>query len=156
MAFKKVRFSFDLDMPVLLSMLAAAGSDMKIDVFADAKSAKQPKQLKNGHAPKLLEAPKRTGHGTDNRGRDSNGKRMTSYSAILSFMVANKERGIRPVEMHPVMETIGLSPKSVSPQLTKLRKDGFVKKHADDGLYHVTARGLAHAAKQEAASQSEA
>ena len=158
MALKKMRVSFDLDIPVFMSMLAAANSGMNIEVFGDDKHAKIPKQLKNGHAPKLIEGPKRAGTGTTNRGADASGKRVTAYGTILAFFAANRERGIRPVELQPGLLAIGLSIKSVSPQLTKLRGDGFVKKNPADGLYHVTARGVAHAAKlaQEEASKSEA
>lgn len=153
MALKKMRVSFDIDIPVFLSMLAAANSGMKIDVFQDEKHARVPKQLKNGHAPALLEGP-RAGVASK-RGADSNGKPVTAYATILAFFVANKERGIKPVELQPALVAIGLSAKSVSPQLTKLRQDGLVKKNPADGLYHVTARGIAHHDKA-AASRAEA
>ena len=158
MALKKMRVSFDIDIPVFLSMLAAANSGMNIDVFGDDKPPKLPKQLRNGHAPKLLEGPKQRG-GAVQRGADSNGKRVTAYSTLLAFFAANKDRGIRPVELQPSLEAIGLAAKSVSPQLTKLRQDGFVKKNPADGLYHVPARGVAEAAKRaqaEASPKSEA
>lgn len=142
MALKKMRVSFDIDIPVFLSMLAAGNSGMSVDIFGDDKPAKVPKQLKNGHAPKLLEGPK------DRKPRGA----VTAYSTILAFFVANKDRGIKPVEIQPQLTAIGLSTKSVSPQLTKLRQDGFVKKNPADGLYHVTARGIAHHDKAAAAN----
>jgi hypothetical protein len=139
MALKKMRISFDIDIPVLLSMLAAGNSAMKIDVYGDERPAKLPKQLKNGHGgPKLLEGPQPT----NGRGRPRG--KVTAYATLLAFFATNKDRGVRPVELQPLLVAIGLNAKSVSPQLTKLRTDGYVKKHSDDGLYHVTARGLAH------------
>lgn len=125
-------------------MVAAANSGMKIDVYGDEPKA--PRQLKNGHAPKLLSAPSKRG-GATARGVDAGGNRATAYDTILGFLVANKDRGCKPVEIQPQLIAIGLSAKSVSPQLTKLRHDGFVKKNPADGLYHVTARGIAHQAK---------
>jgi hypothetical protein len=151
MAFKKMRFSFDIDMNVLMSVLAAHGSAMNVDILHDNKTSKTPKQL-NGHAPKLLEGPKP--RGTTNRGKAANGEKVTAYSAILAFFAANKDRGFRATELKPVLAEIGLSEKSVSPQLTKLRQDGFVKKNVTDKLYHVTGRGIAHHGKTIAADAS--
>jgi hypothetical protein len=153
MALKKMRVSFDIDIPVFLSMLAAANTAMKIDVYGDERADKPPRAARlagqggqNGHAPKLLEGPR-----TVARGADANGKRMTAYQAILAFFVTHKDHGHKAVDIRPAVIAIGLNEKSVSPQLTKLRTDGMVKKEKD-GLYHVTTRGIAHHEKMTAAA----
>jgi Mn-dependent DtxR family transcriptional regulator len=67
--------------------------------------------------------------------------------------MALKKRKVEAVELKPLMAGIGAAPNSVSPQLAKLRDDGFVK-HGKDG-YQVTARGVAHHEKTTAAHANE-
>jgi hypothetical protein len=152
MALKKMRISFDIDIPVLLSMLAAGNSAMKIDVYGDERPAKMPRAAKvtgqggqNGHQPKLLEGPK------PRAGRIG---KISGYAAMLAHFVAHKDRGYRAIELRPVLVEIGLNEKSVSPQLTKLKVEGLVKKERD-GLYHVTPRGIAYHEKTTAAAAAQ-
>jgi hypothetical protein len=148
MALKKMRISFDIDIPVLLSMLAAGNSAMKIDVYGDERPAKMPRAAKtgqNGHQPKLLEGPK------PRAGRIG---KISGYAAMLAYFVAHKDRGYRAIELRPVLVAIGLNEKSVSPQLTKLKVEGLVKKERD-GLYHVTPRGIAYHEKTTAAAAAQ-
>lgn len=143
MALKKMRVSFDIDIPVFLSMLATANSGMKIDVYGDDKPPKELKRQLNGHhAPKLLAAPKQR------RGKGG----TTSYAAILAHLVAHKDSGFKAKELTPIIVAIGKAPNSVSPQLGKLRVDGMVKKDKD-GLYRATPKGIAHHEKQAQQSQ---
>jgi hypothetical protein len=148
MAIKKLTVSFDLPIPVFLSMLAAGNSGMKIDVFGDDSPAKTRKLLNGANPQALLEAPKSSRTGTRNaRGRDASGKLVTSYRTIWDAIVAaGADKNISTRDLRLLMPRIGLSEKSVSPQITKLRVDGYVRK-MDNGVYRITARGLADHAK---------
>jgi hypothetical protein len=148
MALKKLRVSFDIDIPVFLQMVAAGNCAMKIDVFGDGTHAKPPKQPKhlNGHSPKLLEGPKR-------KSRNVGG--MSNYSAILAVLAQNKDRAVKVDELQQAVVANGGQAKSTSPQIAKLRTDGLVKR-TDGGAYQVTARGLAHHAKTTAQKTEEA
>jgi hypothetical protein len=143
MAVRKMRVSFDIDMPVFLAVLAQSNSNMRIDLFGDDKPTKVARL--NGHKPLLLEGPRR------------GGKRVTAYSALLRFLADNKDKGFRASELKPAVTAVGLSDKSVSPQLGKLRTDGFVKRSggAKDGTYQITHRGVTeHTKRAEAAAQA--
>ena len=133
MAIKKVTFSFDVPITQLLGLIASGGADLKIDVYGDHKPPKAVKLL-NGHAPKLLEGPKRGGRKT--RGT------KTAYRALFDALAAQPDLHFKPVQLQPAVVECGLSEKSVSPQLTKLRQDGNVKRHGD-GTYQITTKGVA-------------
>jgi hypothetical protein len=148
MAIKKLTVSFDLPVATFLSMLAAGNSGMKIDVFGDEPKTRK---LLNGHAPrlardpKLIEAP---------RGKKMRGTK-TAYRAMLDLFASQPDTRFRPVQLQPAVVEVGLSYKSVSPQLHLLRKHGNVKRHTDGG-YQVTPRGVAAHAKLIASESADA
>jgi hypothetical protein len=144
LALKKLRVSFDIDIPVFLQMVAAGNCAMKIDVFGDGAHAKPPKLL-NGHAPKLLEGPKT---------RRSRGDRPSNYAVLLALLAQHKDRAVKVDVLKQAVVDNGGAPNSSSPQLAKLRADGFVKKTVDG--YQITPRGLARHAKTTAPAQATA
>jgi hypothetical protein len=135
MPIKKVTFSFDVPITQLLSLIATGNAGMKIDVYGD--DAPQRVKRLNGHGPKLLEGPKPTPR---KRGE------KTGYRAMFDLFATDKDRTFGPADLQPALTDIGLSPKSVSPQLTKLRQDGNVRRVAD-GKYQITSKGLSIHAK---------
>lgn len=138
MAIKKVTFSFDVPITQLLGLIATGNAAMKIDVYGDDHPPKA-KRL-NGHTPALLEGPK---HPKSRKGNKS------GYRLLFDQFATEKDRAFRPIELAPVLVAAGLSAKSVSPQLTKLRYDGFVRKVGDK--CQITPRGIAAHAKLVAA-----
>jgi hypothetical protein len=142
MAIRKMRFSFEVDMATLVQVLAQANSGVKVDVYGDDKPPKGLHHIKQ-HEPKLLEAPKK--HRVDGQRKPRENGRPTVYATLLAFLVAHKDRAVGTNELKPIIVAIGAAPNSVSPQVHKLRQDGFIKPHGDG--YQVTARGLAHHVK---------
>jgi hypothetical protein len=140
MAIKKLTFSFDVEMPELLAFIAARNSNLRIDVMGD--KPKTPKAL-NGTAPKMLEGPRGLGVG---KGRPKAG--VPSWQLILKAMVAAPEHTTAVLGLRPMMESHGLSDKSISPQITNMIGKGFVKR-IRPGVYQATAKGVAEAAKLE-------
>jgi hypothetical protein len=137
MAIKKVTFSFDVPITQLLGLIATGNAAMKIDVYGDDHVVKA-KRL-NGHSPKLLEGPNKS----KQRGPKS------AYRLLWDQLAAEQARGFRPVELSGRLTEAGLSPKSVSPQLTKLRHGGNVKRVGKN--YFITPRGVSNHAKLVAA-----
>jgi hypothetical protein len=133
MAIKKVTFSFDVPITTLLGLIATGNADMKINVYGDDHHPK-PKRL-NGHTPALLEAPRKRGGGN-----------KSAYRLLWDQFAAAKDRSFRPVDLVADLIAGGLSNKSVSPQLTLLRKHGNVRR-VGKGTYQITARGIAAHAK---------
>src|SRR5215831_3348581 len=134
MPLKKLRISFDIDMPTMLQMLAAGHSSMKIDVYGDDKPPRGLKQLTNGHHQKALPAP--NGHKRAPRPR----AKVPARVLVLSHFIANPEKGFKYSDFAHLMRENGLSNNSASPQLHFLKKNGYVRKRAD-GYYHLTAAG---------------
>ena len=143
MAIKKVTFSFDVPITQLLGLIATGNADMKISVYGDDHSPK-PKRL-NGHTPALLEGPK------PNKQRGP----KTAYRLLFDKLAANKDRIFGPVDLAPDLVAAGLSGKSVSPQLSKLKKDGNVRRLGDK-QYQITPKGIERHAKLIAAETTEA
>jgi hypothetical protein len=141
MAIKKVTFSFDVPITQLLGLIATGNAAMKIDVYGDERPAKV-NRLNGHHAPKLLEGP---------TPKKRNGK--SAYRLLWDQFAADKDRKFRPVELAPALIATGLSGKSVSPQLTKLRQDGNVRLTTDG--YQITPKGIAAHAKLIAAETAE-
>src|SRR4030095_9551252 len=98
MAVKKMRLSFDIDMPVFVQILSQYNSNMRIDMFADEKPARTPRL--NGHTPQLLEGPK------NRKGRNGS---VSGNAAILAHLVAHKDRPIALRDLAPLMRSIGLN-----------------------------------------------
>lgn len=143
MAIKKVTFSFDVPITQLLGLIATGNAAMKIDVYGDDHIPKV--RRLNGHAPKLLEGPKKS----KQRGNKS------GYRLLFDQFAADKDRSFGPIDLAPALVEGGLSPKSVSPQLTKLRQAGNVRR-VSDGKYQITPRGIAAHAKLVTAEAAEA
>jgi hypothetical protein len=135
MAVRKMRVSFDIDMPVFLAVLAQSNSNMRIDLFDDSK----PKRL-NGKSPLLLEGPR-------------NGHSPSTGAALLDHLAKHKDQGFRMADLKQIGVGLGKHVSTSSPALAKLRAQGFVKrtgKGARDGIYQITPRGLAEHAKHSA------
>jgi hypothetical protein len=144
MAIKKLTVSFDLPINTFLSMLAAGNSGLKIDVFGDDHPAKSVRRL-NGHAPKLLEGPRRRGRGRDARGNYVNGRNI-----ILKHFSENKGRNIPVREFGPLLMAVGLKP-GCSGTIFELKQRGLIKSDGNGG-YSITTKGLSEYAKREAAN----
>jgi hypothetical protein len=136
MAIKKLTVSFDLPVATFLSMLAAGNSGMKIDVFGDEPKTRK---LLNGHAPRLAHDPKLIEATPQRHARRGRGIK-TAYRAMFDLFAERPDYKFKPVELQPAVVAAGLSYKSVSPQLHRLRKHGNVKRHGD-ATYQITARG---------------
>jgi hypothetical protein len=143
MAIKKVTFSFDVPITQLLGLIATGNAAMKIDVYGDDHPPKV-KRL-NGHTPALLEGPKP-------RKQRYEGK--TAYRLLLDQLASDKDKGFRAAELSPALIAAGFSPRSISPQLTKLRTDGNARNVG--GKYQITQRGIAAHAKLVTAETAEA
>lgn len=143
MAIKKLTFSFEVPITQLLGLIATGNTGLKIDVAGDERSTKAIKALANGHAPKLLESPEaHARRGTTNR--SDNG--MPSWHMMMKALAANPDHTKSTMDLGKMLASTGLSEKSVSPQLSKMKKDGFVKA-IDKGVYQLTAKGALHAEK---------
>lgn len=144
MSAKKMRVSFDIDIPVFMSMLAAGGSAMRVDLIGDDKPARKPrKAIARQSAPKLLEGPKK---------QRGNGARVTARDALLSFFVLHKDRELNRTELIEPVTALGMTLASAYLQLKNLRESGFVKR-LSEGTFQVTARGVAHHAKTAAQAE---
>lgn len=147
MAIKKVTFSFDVPITQLLGLIATGNAAMKVDVYGDDKVMNG--KLTGPRIAGLLEAPGRRRSGP--RKRDG----LTAYRLLLNQFADEQKRQFAPVELAPPLVEKGLSPKSVSPQLTLLRKHGNVKRYGN-GKYQITVKGAAAHAKLVASEAKEA
>ena len=137
MPIKNLRFSFDVPITALLGLIATGNAGLKIDVYGDDKPGKIPRLPKNG--TKLLEGPK--------PGRVKNGAGRPSWLLMLEAMAKNPEHTETTVDLGAMLVSHGLAKNSVSPQMTMMKKNGFVTK-IDQGVYRLTASGLREAAKR--------
>jgi hypothetical protein len=135
MAIKKMRVSFVIPIEQFLGMVAASNTDMHIDIFGDDRPART--KALNGHAPKLLEAPRKANRGTDPK----SGERVTGASLIAAHMIKHKDRGVALKELGPILAAAGLKEKSVSPQIAVLQQRGHAKR-LRAGVYQITAKGV--------------
>lgn len=147
MAIKNLRFSFDVPIVDLLSLIATRNDNLRIDVIGDGKEPKQAKQLRNGAAAiaGLLEGPRR-GTGNKHSGRDANGQSISGQQAIAKAVMAAPDHAITMSVLREAMQAHGLNPKSVSPQVSLMRKRGDLKQ-TGKGAYKVTAQGERNLAK---------
>lgn len=144
MAIKKLRFSFDVPITDLLGLIATRNEALQIDVVTDNKPVKQ---LRNGAAgiAGLLEGPTGSRRGMKmSRGADTNGHKITGYEALAAAILAKPDHSFKPVELQPVLEAVGLNGKSVSPQLSLMKKKGHIKKNDETGGYKMTPQGARH------------
>jgi hypothetical protein len=140
MPIKTLRFSFDVTLPALLSLVAAGTTGLKIDVLGSDKIDKNAAKLLNGHAPKLLESPERV------KARDAHGKRITAKTVILAHLFEHKDRACKAKELGEVVAANGFGANSHSPVLTNLKQAGFVKR-SGAAMYQITAKGITHVSK---------
>jgi hypothetical protein len=122
MPIKKIHVGFDIDADVFMKMLQHASSGMKIEVFGDT-----PKLAKRDQ-PKLLAAPSERGG---------------ARKLMLAFLLAHKERGVKPTELREVCVAAGYAPATHSPILTALQIAGMIKK-LKDGTYQATPKAVSN------------
>jgi hypothetical protein len=146
MAIKKLTFTFEVPITQLLGLIATGNTGLKIDVQGDERAI--PKKLLNGHAPKLLTGPpmqeRRGGH--TQRGRDENGKPAIGWHKMLEALAKNPEHTKTTIDLGHLLETLGLSKKSVSPQISMMQKKGWLKR-LEPGVYQMTAKGGVEASR---------
>lgn len=138
MPIKTLRFSFDVPLLALLSLVAAGTTGLNIDVLGSDKIDKKAAKALNGHAPKLLESPDRI------KARDANGKRISAKTVILAHLFEHKDRACKAKELGDVIAAAGYGANSHSPVLTNLKQAGLVKR-AGAAMYQLTAKGITHA-----------
>jgi hypothetical protein len=158
MAIKKLTFTFEVPITQLLGLIATGNSGLKIDVMGDDKVHPIAKALNGAHpAMKLLEGPKAakpakahgvgTGNGPRQRGKDGNGEPITAYNAILRALAKASDHEMQLAELRTVVGGTGLSPSSANSQISLMRTRGIARR-AGEGVYQLTARGLAEAEKR--------
>jgi hypothetical protein len=129
MPIKKISVTFDLPIGQFLGMLAAGNSGMKIDVFGD--EPKVSKKMLNGHAPKLLEGPKRKSGATPG----------SSRSIIMGALKGGEK--VPLAQLRSLLKEAGFPhPNLASSMLHTMRKDGVVKR-VGAGKYQITPTGTA-------------
>lgn len=135
MAIKAFEVSFLISTEEMLAFVAHRNTAVKINALQDGKSH-LPKAL--GHqAPKLLEGPKKT------RPRGENG--IAWHRMLEAFAIApDHSKSTR--ELGKVLHNMGLSPKSVSPQVSMMQKKGWLRR-TEPGIYQMTAKGGVEAQK---------
>jgi len=162
MALKKLTVSFDLSIPVFLSMLAAGNGGMKIDVFGDDKPARVPKALRNGNAvagllehhpkqPKQAKQAKQRKLRTDNT---SHVRWRSGKDIARALFLEYKDNPLRPSDFATAFVAAGLAAKSVSPQLSVMLKAREIKR-LGNGKYRITPHGIRVAQKIAAAKAQE-
>jgi hypothetical protein len=155
MAIKKLTFTFEVPITQLLGLIATGNSGLKIDVMGDDKVHPIAKALNGAHpAMKLLEGPKPakahgigTGNGKRQKGQDANGQPITAYNTILRALAKASDHEMQLSELRPMVGDIGLSPGSANSQISLMRTRGVVRR-AGEGVYQLTARGVAEAEKR--------
>jgi hypothetical protein len=131
MPIRKLNFSFEVPITQLLGLIATGNAGLKIDVIGDDRVGHAPKRI-NGHAPKLLEGPK--------RGKNGDHKHPPSWQAMLRALAKHPEHTKAVGELGHLLVGMGLSAKSVSPQLSMMKKKGWVRQ-VESGVYQMTAKG---------------
>lgn len=143
MAIKKLRFSFDIPITELLALVATRNDALQIDVVGDNKEPRKLPKAQAGIAG-LLEGPdSKRGSGSGNRGADEKGP-ITGYLAIAIQIMKTPQAKFTPKEFRDVLSGVGLNPNSVSPQISVMKKEGYIKETGERGEYHVTPNGARH------------
>lgn len=144
MAIKNLRFSFDVPIVDLLSLVATRNDALHIDVIGDGREPKQPKKLRNGAAAiaGLIEGPGRQGrHGQQKiGGKDEAGHPITGYQLIAKTVMTAPDHTVTISGLGAVLDAHSLNRKSVSPQVSGMARDGDLKR-VGQGTYKVTPQG---------------
>jgi len=144
MAIKNVTFSFDIPITMLLSLIETGNAAMRVDVYGDNKPPKGVPAI-NGHAPKLLEAPKPKKART-RRSRTGPRNNVPNWHLIILALADAPDRTLSHNDMKPILVARGMSANSASPITTVMRQKGWVKR-IGDGTFQLTQRGERQAAK---------
>lgn len=147
MAVKGFEMSFFISTEEILAFVAARNVGVKISALSDGKSLKQPRVPKEER--KLLEGPKddddkevkqRRAKGPMRRGKDENGNAVIAWQQMLQSFAKHPHHRRAVGELGAVLESIGLAPKSVSPQVSMMQNKGWLKR-LEPGVYQLTAKG---------------
>jgi hypothetical protein len=128
MGIKKLTVSFDVPIAHFLSLIEHGHSEMKIALYGDDKPVRM---LQNGHAPKLLAAPKR-------KPRDSRGGLR---AVMLQTFAADEKRISDPEKLRAAAVPAGFSAKSISNAIFVMKNDGLIRA-IGRGQYRLTPEGL--------------
>lgn len=143
MPIKTVRFAFDFAIEDILAMVAAGRADMHVDVYGNDKMKKGTPRL-NGHAPKLLEAPKARTVPHDATGAPTDGKTI-----MLKALAASPGHSASLAELREAIAVTGLSPKSYSSPHHYLKTQHWITRLAGEkGSWRLTAEGLRECARR--------
>jgi hypothetical protein len=140
MAIKNLRFSFDVPITELLALIATRNDSLHIDVIGDGKEPKQPKQLRNGAAAIAGFLEDKRGKHSKIRGKDEAGHQISGREVIAKAILAAPDHTADTKTLGGALEAHGLNAKSVSPQISIMRKDGDVRR-ITEGTYRVTPQG---------------
>lgn len=137
MAIKAFEISFLISTEDMLAFVATRNGAVRINALSDGNS--QP--VKMPPKPKLLAGPKTKGKErrakTPPRTKKSD---MPSWQLMLQAFAKHPDHTRQLKSLESIMTAHGLSTKSISPQISMMKKKGYLKQ-LDKGTYQMTSKG---------------
>lgn len=138
MAIKAFEISFLISTEDMLAFVATRNGAVRINALSDGSSqpVKMPKQVAPPKSkPKLLAGPK-----TKGKKRRAKKGDTPSWQLMLQAFAKHPDHTRQLKSLESIMTAHGLSTKSISPQISMMKKKGYLKQ-LDKGTYQMTSKG---------------